>query len=109
MKYTELVSEIQVIQEVISEANRPTHAPKTDLVPQKCITQADAFVTADKGPLRVLSLDTCQCALGKPGLLGLPTALGMLNSVATSTHIMHILFRYLINAFAHKPQGQTYW
>lgn len=60
MRYTKLVSEIQVIQKVMSEANRPTHAPNIDLVPQKCITQADPFVTADKGPLRVLSLDTCQ-------------------------------------------------
>jgi predicted RNase H-like nuclease (RuvC/YqgF family) len=56
VQYTKLVSEIQVIQEVLHETNVQTHAAFTPQIPNKVICQADAFATADKTPLRVLSL-----------------------------------------------------
>lgn len=56
VQYTKLVSEIQVIQEVFHETNVQTHAAFTPQIPNKALYQADAFATADKTPLRVLSL-----------------------------------------------------
>ncbi|KAF3038623.1 hypothetical protein E8E12_003111 [Didymella heteroderae] len=57
IQYTKVVSEIQIIQEVIHETNVQTHAAFRPQIPNKAICQADAFATADKRPLRVLSLD----------------------------------------------------
>ncbi|KAJ8109063.1 hypothetical protein OPT61_g7729 [Boeremia exigua] len=57
VQYAKLVSEIQVIQDVLHETNVQTRAAFTPQIPRKAIAQADAFSTADKTPLRVLSLD----------------------------------------------------
>ncbi|KAF3050581.1 hypothetical protein E8E11_007435 [Didymella keratinophila] len=57
VQYTKVVSEISMVEKVLNEANVQTKAPDKPQLPRKSIQQADAYATANKRPLRVLSLD----------------------------------------------------